>query len=114
MPKYEDDRKPKSFRVSTSLWDRFKEACDANYTNRTEKLNEFISSYVHRHEISKGIMSPELYEALEDELTQLVRKQSLLILQQIMGRLTDEAVNEGDINEALGMDDGQGIRELLD
>lgn len=86
--------KSRSVRIPSDLWQRFKDACDANFTNRTEKINEFIQAYVHKYEMRTGYISDEMSEALEREIDRLVKKHSVVLLTKIL-----QAVGKGSITQ---------------
>jgi len=98
------EKKPRSVRVEERLWERFGEACDANYTNRTEKLNEFMHAYVNKWEMRGGYLDEETEEQLAEEISKLVKKQSMLVLQDIMGELAKGAINDDEVERVLNSD----------
>lgn len=103
---------PRSFRVKDEIWERFKEACDAQYTNRTEKLNEFIINYIHKYEMSHGHLSPQTRAVLSAELETLVRKQSVFIIQKLLKSFVDGSISEKDLQLATGKDH-DSLKDLL-
>lgn len=114
MPINPEDKveRPHSFRTSDELWRRFGDACSNNYTNRTEKLNDFMTTYVHKYEMSHGLISEEMRGALADVITKLVKKQSMVLLKTIMEGVASGAIDRGEIELASGVDES-ALRDIL-
>ncbi len=100
----------RSFRVDIELWERFGQACSENYTNRTEKINQFIHHYVHQHEMSVGHLSPEMRDKLAETIESVTKKQSVKILQDILERMFDQGAST---EEVLNATDPDSIKDLL-
>lgn len=104
-----NEPEPRSFRVDPKLWRRFGDICEAKYTNRTEQLNRFIAHYVHKAEMEQGYFTDEMKEAV----TRTLRKQSVLLLQELLENLLTDAATSDEIDMATDLS-GESIKELFE
>lgn len=101
-----------SIRMDDKLWERFGDACAANHTNRTEKINQFAHSYVHRHEMRTGYLTEEASEAIQYEIQRAVKKYSVDLLQRILHAVGKGSITEEEIVDMMDVEDGD-LREYL-
>lgn len=96
--------KATSIRIDVELWRKFERACEDNYTNRTSKLNQFIHAYVHKWEMQQGVLSDEAENRIASQIEDIVKKKSILILQDILDNMLEQGMTREEIEKAADPD----------